>query len=304
MSTKIYDAYRLPVGTDPFEVVAPLRAAILPARLRADAQVLARTACQLADDYSLHGDRSRMPVRRRDGSRLYTPQNPWVSAIRVLADQEADLSPSDTFHDAHRFSVSLLRDPADGRLLAKAFLGHSDEIREAFEAFCATQGWADWHYQDQTDWPEEVSELEWAQRRDSWDRTVGDSGVIADRCLNIDVRPSGFSTSPSVLGIGDDEEDAINAVTVSTPQVRLSRMLLAVQKIADGEFSITDLLSASERIKNAVNEGSDGTAELLELMSSPSVDELQGRQSGGFDDGIRTHSISEETLAAVAARLT
>lgn len=40
MSTKIYDAYRLPVGTDPFEVVASLRAAILPARLRADARVL------------------------------------------------------------------------------------------------------------------------------------------------------------------------------------------------------------------------------------------------------------------------
>lgn len=83
-----------------------------------------------------------MPVRRRDGSRLYTPQDPWISAIHVLADQEADLSPSDTFHGAHRFSVSLLRDPADGRLLAKAFLGHSEEIREAFETFCATQGMA------------------------------------------------------------------------------------------------------------------------------------------------------------------
>lgn len=62
-------------------------------------------------------------------------------------------------------------------------------------------------------------------------------------------------------------------------------------------------LAASGRIKNAVSERRDGTAELLELIRSPSVDELQGLQANGPDDGVRTHSISGEALATVAKRL-
>lgn len=311
MSAKIYDAYRLPAGTDVFDVIAPLRAAILPTRLAADAQAICDRAVSLVDDYSLHRDVDRMPAKRErsgESTTLYHPNLPWLSTIYILAEDERWESPSSTFHDEHRFSITLLRDPADGRLLAIAYMGSAEQIRTAFETFTREHGWSDWHYQSQTDRPEEISDEEWAERRKSWDRTLGDSAPV-EKSVSIDIVPSmSYGTSPTVLGFTDEEDEAIETCTLPSPARRLERMLgnaiaFVMSQDTSEKQDVLGTVMHGHRIAGRARKNShDQFTALLSKMHDLTVEDLHTR-SYKTDEAVLGHAISEIEIHDVAAQL-
>lgn len=248
MSTKIYDAYKLPADTDLFSLPALLHESILPARLAAEAQAIALQATQLVDRYSLYKDVNRLPCRpvlKGKPTPLYDPEWPWYSAIQILAERERNTAPSSVTHDSLRFELALVHDPVDDSLLAKAFTSDA-AITQTFKDFAQAQGWSDWHYQDSADQPEDLSEAQWQQRRDSWDRALGPMQSFS-HALMIDVKPpQRYGTAPQVLGMGPEEEAALAAVVMPTAEQRL----LAMYKELIFAQLIKRMNSKRPRVKN------------------------------------------------------
>ncbi|WP_181273598.1 hypothetical protein [Brevibacterium oceani] len=310
MSTKVHDAFRLPADVDVLALPAQLSAAILPARLRADAQEIYDAAIHNADRFSAHRDITRMPRSRKrptsDLTPLYSPEWPWISAIQILAQHERDESPSSTFHDRHRFGVRLVRDPEDHRVLALVDAPHSS-IREAFEAFAVEHGWADWHYQNQTDQPEDVPDDEWDERRRSWDRALFDAEGTEDAEIRIRVAPMlSHTTSPTVMGgVFGDEQAAIDRIEVRTPAQRLSRLLLdaAVNDAGpeNGQDAIRLAIDARDALRRAISDDHRAWLEALAQMPDVGVDQLRLPREG--DEPVITHPFDEEALHSTASRI-
>lgn len=308
MSTKIYDAYRLPEGADPFEIVPAVRAAILPARLRADAQSICDRAVQLADAYSLWENSGHPESVKRFGEG-YRPLMPWTSAIESLQADEARRNPGSMDHDYHHFSLSLLRDPADGRLLAIAHC-RATPISMAFAGFVAAQGWTDWHYQDQTDYPEEIPAGEWVERGRSWDRTLGYDAPI-ERGLTITVAPPfSHSTSPTVMGITEQEKEAIASCIPNDPSRRLAGMLtdhvgLALSRKTSPElgddqpFDFGVAIRALKIVRRARHTEHAGFQALLEKVDLVELESFRRPAT----DHVLTHRLTTADLDELATHL-
>jgi len=74
--------------------------------------------------------------------------------------------------------------PYDGRLLVKFF---------GLEGFSLDdERYIDYHYQDQTDMPDDMDELEWAERRDTWDKVAG-SGSWQENGFSFEFIPPYFA---------------------------------------------------------------------------------------------------------------
>lgn len=310
MSTKVYDAYRLPEGTDVLALPAQLKKAILPARLQADAQAVYECAIHNADRFSTHQDITRMPHGRRHAKseldQLYRPEWPWFGAVQILAQHERDESPSSTFHDRHRFGVRLLRDPKDQRVLALVDMP-AHIIRDAFTRFVVEQGWADWHYQNQSDKPEEIGDDEWNERCRSWDRTLFDAEGTEDAEIRIRIAPMlSHTTSPTVMGgVFGEEQAAIDLIEVRTPAQRLSRLLLdaAVNDAGpeSGQDAIRIAIDARDTLRRAIGDRNRFWLEALAQMPDVGVDQLRMPREG--DEPVITHPFDEEVLRSTASRI-
>lgn len=98
------------------------------------------------------------------------------------------------------------------------------ELREWFDSLPYVE---DFHYQDNCDKPDDVSEGDWAGRRFAWDVALGESGVPADRCLTFEFIPeTGYVPLPKVEDImayvPDNDQ---RARTIAHDRVLASRML-------------------------------------------------------------------------------
>lgn len=293
MSTKVYDAYRLPEHTDVLALPTQLSAAILPSRLRADAQAIYDCTIRNADRYSAH--RELVPP--------YQPEWPWDGAIQILAQAERNKSRNSTFHDRHRFSVRLLRDPVDDRILALVDMPEP-VIRDAFENFAAEHGWADWHYQNQSDRPREIPQTEWDERRQSWDRAFFNAQGTEDAELRIRVAPMlSYSTAPSVMGIGDDEEAALASITPATTASRLFRLLLEARS-TEHRGETDDLIRAHffdrDALVSAIRAEHPLWLELLEHMPAVTIDRLC---QPNYNEPVITHPFQENQLRSAANKL-
>lgn len=306
MSTKIFDAYRLPSTiTDPFEIVEPLRQDLLAARLHAEAQVVYRTAIDLIDRWCTHHDPERMRQRtKRDGTKveLWDPTWPWYSAIHQLKDDQQWEDPAHTWHDPFRCEVVLLRDPKDGRLLAKAFIA-DPLIREALEQHAATHEWEDWHYQNQTDQPEEVPEDQWRERLASWDRAAGPNGSFATRSLSI--RLDRTWTHAHVMGVGDEETAALAKIETISVATRLARILAAAVLKAEAteEENPGEVFSSYLRARSIVQTAREAEhpawMEALDLIDEVTVEGLLEPRK----EPLVSHRLDEDTAARFARTL-
>lgn len=222
MSTKIYDAYRLPAGTDPFALPQTLNAYLRPIRLHLEAQQLVDEALRLIDDFSIHRDVSLMPTSvlaaKQDHS-LYNPTWPMLAAERILADREAERNPSEIGHDEHRVEATVLTDGE--RIYIKFFVDHP-ELRAGVSSLAEELGWEDFHYQNQADRPDEVSDDEWATRGQVWSRMLG-TDTFSERGLNYSLC-TGYRTTPSLFQCS--AQDAFDDCVTASKQQRLQRMVL------------------------------------------------------------------------------
>ena len=282
MGWRINNAWRLPAGADPFGEIEPLRQAVVPVQQVADAQEIADTAVSLVDQFSLHGDVSRLPMRGEDMP--VDPSFPWVSAVRVLSYQESKISQTMADTDRHRCEIQFIRDLGDGRVYAICY-ADEESIRDAARKAMADRGWQDWGDKGIAD--------------GTWDRIIGDRAP-AEVGLGLSIKPVGkFGTTPPMMGITDEEVQAIEQVQMRTVGQRLTRMALDVFlcRFSSGDVSqaISEMMDAYDSIDALA--GTPGWASLVEKMIDLSVDDVRGHGEGP----IIGHRLSEDDIAEVLA---
>jgi hypothetical protein len=163
MSTKLHHGYQLTVGTDPFAFIASARAALDPVRDRADAAMLAERAIDILDRAILKPEPTSDPDRF-----TAVTKTPLHRALSELNDEQSKLKENDWRRDPTRLELAIGRDPLTGRLGVLLFA----EERLLIEAFRALPGIAEYGYWNNSDQPGGVTDAQWDERREFWDRVL------------------------------------------------------------------------------------------------------------------------------------
>jgi hypothetical protein len=163
MSTKLHHGYQLTVGTDPFAFIASARAALDPIRDRADAAVLAERAIDILDRAILDPEPTSDPDPFT--ALMKTPLN---RAWSELNDEQSKLKENDWRRDPTRLELAIGRDPLTERLGVLLFA----EERLLVDAFRALPEVEEYGYWNNSDQPDGVTEAQWDERREFWDRVL------------------------------------------------------------------------------------------------------------------------------------
>lgn len=191
MSTKIYDAYALPSGIDPLVANLAVSKAIRATYRQLALLAVGCAAVLLYDDtVTRRVERVDQVVNALNGFanvgvedvskalHPYAVDDHRVSHLRLAAAIVQALNAGgQTLRILHgidlEFAVSWMVDPqpnADG--------GHDHyakiytERPEYKEAFLAATGASDFHYQNQADQPDDVTEEQWEHRKTTWERVI------------------------------------------------------------------------------------------------------------------------------------
>lgn len=222
MSTKIYDAYRLPDRTDPFALARTLGEEMMPVhrRLTLDALVAAagtlrrnedagsddpfadaaQDLCLLVPDQVFEATiaaRRRASARRARGAVEELVRIGSELALRFHVCEAVDL----------QFQVVLLGDTGPGGtggLYAKIYTSRG----EYRDAFVTATGARDFEYWNNTDPAEGVGDEEWDVRRDTWERLLGEDAP-ARRGLTWELPTTGFGLSMIMFEAMPDLADAL-----------------------------------------------------------------------------------------------
>lgn len=183
MSTKIYGGHLLAEGLDVFDAPAAIRAVCDSIRDRRDAKLLVGMAVSAGDHRAL-GSRETAPQGAL-GSAL-AGDSLLTGALLRYMDEQHRADPALRWHDPHRLEVSFGRDPLTGRIAVHVYEEggqYATALREAGVLI-------EYAYWNNTDRPDEVSEVEWAERRDLWDRILPRFDPPAVRMLSWALRTS------------------------------------------------------------------------------------------------------------------
>lgn len=194
MSTKIYDAYRLSAGSNVPLATRAVSAAVEPVYRKLAAEAVGLAAVILYGQMAAGLSREQAVektirvlggfadctvaevnavLRPRTVERV-SPLTLAAGVVRAI-NKAARTRRVGTRSDL-LFEVSWMVDPEpnpDGShdQYAKLYTVR-DEYRQAF---LAATGAADFHYQNSTDGPDDVTQGEWETRREVWDRVLGDA---------------------------------------------------------------------------------------------------------------------------------
>lgn len=187
MSTKIYDAYRLPDRTDPFALVRDLHRVMMPVHrtLVLDALVTAVTTLrghqdvEASDPFADAAQDLCLFVPDRKLEAAIAAHRPLVRRARGAVESLVRIGSEAAEHYRVteavdlQFQVVLLGDVGPGGtggLYAKVYT-----VRKEYrDAFVAATGARDFEYWNNTDPAEGVSDSEWQARGDTWERLLGD----------------------------------------------------------------------------------------------------------------------------------
>lgn len=154
MSTKIYHGYRISPVVDLFEFTGRLRAVMNPIRMRLDATMLMDRAITAVDGADARGEAR--------------PQGALFTAMTEFDDEQRTMDSALRGHDPHRFEVSFGSDQQTGRILCLLYVDQG-EFTEAWESLPEVEPYGYWNNADR---PERVTDAEWEERREAWDRVM------------------------------------------------------------------------------------------------------------------------------------
>lgn len=217
MSTKLYDGLKLKdPSTDIFELIPKVAEAIEAAFTQAAQDLVAEELISWIDTPG------RWP---EEGKRTY----PLFDAERAWNRQQQDYGSHHALNDPLRFSIVFGRSSA-GNLLAYPHYSE-DRYRKALKKLRVFE---DYHYQNSSDRPRNISQRAWQQRYEEWDSLLSKDGTLG----NLPLWEFGRSDQPftEVFMRGSKSFDA-NRVT--TADSRLKQILAAplLQRVIE-ELSI------------------------------------------------------------------
>lgn len=170
MSTKIYDAFECFSG-DIFGVFAELKAF----RLKYARTVLLEMRKLFKPDADFMTIMSLMKKSIESG--MNTPFNVKASAVVYLYTDE---SHNTTTKRPYR------------RIFVQFFgIGYDKPYRRLLENL-DPEVFSDFHYQNQSDKPDDVTDEDWDARDDLWDRIIGSNTTFSDAGLSFELLPSNF----------------------------------------------------------------------------------------------------------------
>lgn len=191
MSTRIFNGYRLPESRPVPAVAREFAEAIKPAYREATVKALTITSLLMLVQTMRQTSGPATPDLVDDEPDLKDPNRALIALSYGMCDS-ADIPTSgsilnraadylDLLHrrsreKAHKHqldrdvSVTFVSDPADTAwTLALLYTTH-EPYEQAWEALDGVEPWPYWNV---TDRPDDVSEDEWEQRRQAWDRAIG-----------------------------------------------------------------------------------------------------------------------------------
>ncbi|MFS0887014.1 hypothetical protein [Aeromicrobium sp. 179-A 4D2 NHS] len=154
MSTKIYDAYRLGEGTNAFEFINHVRPLLNAEVDRLDAVDTVIKAVRVYDQ-RVTGE----PATSGAGD------TPLSAATFELLEEDTKKHKDPDYAGVFTMGVA----EHDGRVYVKVYTVH-DELTNVLTSI---PGVEDFHYQNSTEGPDDLSDDEWDHRRDVWDAVLG-----------------------------------------------------------------------------------------------------------------------------------
>ena len=158
MSTKIYNGFRLLAGVDAFTFIKQVRAVMDPLRDQLEANNLIHSAVEMIDSADVKGEaRPKEPIRIA-----------YKDYRRLQIDLRRDGDTLDCRYDPFSFDMCIGRDPGTERLHVILFA----EAREFHAAFLAMPEVEEFGYWNNSDHPNGVTDVQWAERGAAWERVI------------------------------------------------------------------------------------------------------------------------------------
>lgn len=287
MSTKIYDAWLLPEGTDIFEAAPQVRELLVPVRRRIEAAALVRTAV-LQGDAHVFGK----------ADEAHQPSCPLLSCTRILEQRVREHRDTEHGSDPFGCDVVFLRDQDTGRLVAKTF-AEDPAFAAEIAARCTQLRWSDVHYQNRTDQPEDISEQDWEARRELWDRLLPGCTTFTARGVTTSITLPAAGRGPSTFGLTTADREAIGLAAIPDPGQRLASMALRYGLPTGASDPIGMVMAAERGLRRMKESGYRAFSALASRVREVEHAELIV-QTDDAPPGY--HDITLRELGALAAR--
>lgn len=218
MSTKIYDAYKIKTKGDPWKVIWDIEEKarakvdfILKALLLSQMRILRDSPGDFEKTFDLTTDyRHYKRFVQTEGKTWFDyALMTWDAITKAFQDQAFKFE-----RNGFNFEVQLAVCPLDNQLYIKAYC--DTLMRNVFKFLDTHPRVVDFHYQNQTDWPENISSRAWGHRRRTWDRIMKQDGRLRHVLLEV-CSPSNFFTFNPLFELKGEFAEKLRSFEVSKP---------------------------------------------------------------------------------------
>ncbi len=218
MSTKIYDAYKIKTKGDPWKVIWDIEGKaranvdlILKALLLGTMRMLRDSPTAFEEMFGLKSD------SRHYKHFLETSKKSWYDYASVSWDALTKAFQDQAFkfeRNGFNFEVQLAVCPLDNQLYIKAYC--DTLMRNVFKFLDTHPKVVDFHYQNQTDWPEHIPRQAWDHRKRTWDRIMKQDGRLRHVLLEV-CSPSNFFTFNPLFELEGEFAQQLRSFEVPKP---------------------------------------------------------------------------------------
>ncbi|WP_424863025.1 hypothetical protein [Streptomyces sp. MMS24-I29] len=224
MSTKLYNGLRLiDERASLVDVVGKIAAAIRPVYEDGARRIVAEEAVRVVDSAHLRAG--------------HADEMLFLAAEEIWTEQQASFGPHAALHDPLRFSIVLGRASSGNVLVYPYYRGNT--YTKALER---TGLFTDYHFQNQTDRPGDISAKEWERRAADWESLTDDKDTFGSMPMW-----QLANSLRDVFSLGQVHTDVNEIIT---PDARLLSILsntVSMLLIADGRH----IMSAAQAVQRA-----------------------------------------------------
>lgn len=192
MSTKIYDAYKFNENYNLFElnkIMDQLREEVTEQCNKDIATKVINKTLHFYNFKQYHGDNLvKEMIEQEKDSIMHQVwkdvlENQWKSVYTSLYIDFTDkIGENDRFRLDYNYKCLLQIIPLKNKILALYF--GNPNIREYIEE---TDFFSDYHYQDQCDKPDSISDKEWKNRKSDWENAIGPDYIPSRHGFSVDL---------------------------------------------------------------------------------------------------------------------
>lgn len=234
----------------------------------------------------------------------------YFTLENILLNQRKEVKGT-VWHDPHSFSASIGYDEHREEVL---ILAHHQN-KEYNDCLKGTLGLKDWHYQNQSDKPDDISEEEWAEREKSWGRVMP-SWLPMKTMLSFNLRHEDF-WHIDLKNIAEQVETAAENDSTALPSDAVENVWNEMKRPENRAYTLTQSLLtqsivASQGIEwylsyarwSAINRASkELSAHMVPLIPEYTLEDMTRSETWdkkvSSDSKARVYSLLDDTTARV-----